>query len=317
LHSKHALKWLAILTLIAITLPAVTLSSTPTATQGATDLKDKADSLFTLLEKANVTVTEVFRQLEAKDIAVPQTSLEQRDQALLLADEAKSLLQAGNYPEAESKIIQALQKFKEALKIVYTTLPEQPTETELALERAAQLKSSINRYQEQLQRIENLTRFAAAAGYDTTTLEAKIQTVKTLLDTASSNIDQKRFEAALNNLADAKALIDSLVNALNNIAANLKIQRLQTYIAQTEVRLTTIKETALSLSNTASLEALNSAETSLSSAKEYLEKQQINETLSELANSRASEEEAVAYLKPAASSSNLTSSRTPNAVQVP
>jgi hypothetical protein len=317
LHSKHALKWLAILTLIAITLPAVTLSSTPTATQGATDLKDKADSLFTLLEKANVTVTEVFRQLEAKDIAVPQTSLEQRDQALLLADEAKSLLQADNYPEAESKIIQALQKFKEALKIVYTTLPEQPTETELALERAAQLKSSINRYQEQLQRIENLTRFAAAAGYDTTTLEAKIQTVKTLLDTASSNIDQKRFEAALNNLADAKALIDSLVNALNNIAANLKIQRLQTYIAQTEVRLTTIKETALSLSNTASLEALNSAETSLSSAKEYLEKQQINETLSELANSRASEEEAVAYLKPAASSSNLTSSRTPNAVQVP
>lgn len=317
MHSKHALKWLAILTLIVITLSVVRLSSTTTATQGATDLKDKADSLFTLLEKANVTVTEVFRQLEAKDIAVPQTSLEQRDQALILADEAQSLIQAGNYSEAESKIIQALQKLKEALKIVYTTIPEQPTETETALERTAQLKSSINRYSEQLQRIENLTRFAAAAGYNTTAPEAKIQTVKTLLDTASSNIDQKHFEAASVNLADAKALIDSLVNALNNIAANLKIQRLQTYIAQTEVRLATIKETAISLSNTASLTALNNAETSLNNAKEYLEKQQINETLSELANSRASEEEAVAYLKPAASSSNLTSSRTPNAVQVP
>jgi hypothetical protein len=317
LHSKHALKWLAILTLIVITLSAVVLSSTTTATQGATDLRDKADSLFTLLEKANVTVTEVFRQLEAKDIAIPRTSLEQRDQALLLADEAKSLIQAGNYSEAESKIIQALQKLKEALKIVYTTIPEQPTETETALERTAQLKSSINRYHEQMQRIENLTRFAAAAGYNTTALEAKIQIVKTLLDKASSNIDQKRFEAASVNLADAKALIDSLVNALNNIAANLKIQRLQTYIAQTEVRLATIKETAISLSNTASLTALNNAETSLNNAKEYLEKQQINETLSELANSRASEAEAVAYLKPAASSSNLTSSRTPNAVQVP
>jgi hypothetical protein len=317
LHSKHALKWLAILTLIAITLSAVVLSSTTTATQGATDLKDKADSLFTLLEKANVTVTEVFRQLETKDIAVPQTSIEQRDQALLLADEAQSLIQAGNYSEAESKIIQALQKLKEALKIVYTTIPEQPTETEIALERTAQLKSSINRYHEQLQRIENLTRFAAAVGYNTTALEAKIQTVKTLLDTASGNIDQKRFEAASVNLAEAKALIDSLVNALNNIAANLKIQRLQTYIAQTEVRLATIKETATSLSNTASLTAVNNAETSLNNAKEYLEKQQINETLTELANSRASEAEAVAYLKPAATSSNLTSSRTPNAAQVP
>jgi hypothetical protein len=317
LHSKHALKWLAILTLIVITLSAVVLSSTTTATQGATDLKDKADSLFTLLEKANVTVTEVFRQLEAKDVAVPQTSLEQRDQALILADEAQSLIQAGNYSEAESKIIQALQKLKEALKIVYTTIPEQPTETETTLERTAQLKSSINRYHEQMQRIENLTRFAAAVGYNTTTLEAKIQTVKALLDTASSNVDQKRFEAASVNLADAKALIDKLVNALNIIAVNLKIQRLQTYIAQTEVRLAAIKETAISLSNTASLAAVDNAETSLNNAKEYLEKQQINETLSELANSRASEEEAVAYLKPAASSSNLTSSRTPNAVQVP
>ena len=317
MHLKHALKWLAILTLIAITLSAVVLTSTTTATQGATDLKDKADSLFTLLEKANVTVTEVFRRLEAKDIAVPQTSLEQRDQALILADEAKSLIQAGNYSEAESKIIQALQKLKEALKIVYTTIPEQPTETETALERTAQLKSSINRYYEQMQRIENLTCFAASVGYNTTALEGKIQNIKALLDKASSNLDQKRFEAASVNLADAKALIDSLVNALNDIAANLKIQRLQTYIAQTEVRLATIKETATSLLNTASLAAVNNAETSLNNAKEYLEKQQINETLTELANSQASEEEAVAYLKPAASSSNITSNRTPNVAQVP
>lgn len=317
MRSKHALKWLAILALIAITLTAGILSSTTTATQGATDLKEKADSLFTLLEKANVTVTEIFRQLEAKDIDVPQTSLEQHEQALILADEAKSLIQAGNYSEAESKIIQALQKFKEALSIVYTTISEQPTETELALERATQLKSSVNRYSEQLQRIWNLTCFAASVGYNTTTLETQIQTVKALLDRAASDIAQKRFEAASVNLAEAKVLIEKLVNILADIAANLKIQRLQTYIAQTEVRLATIKETAISLSNIASLTALNNAAASLNNAKEYLEKQQIAETLSALANSRASEEEAVSYLKPVTSSSNLTSSRTPSAVQVP
>jgi len=305
------------LTLIVVTLSALVLASTSATVQNDTSTKDKTEDLFALLQKANVTVVEIFRQLEADDKTIPQASLNEYDQALILAEESRSLLQSGNYSEAESKIIQALQKFKEALRIVYTTIPEQPTETETALERAEQLKSSINRYSEQLQRIENLTRFAATVGYNTTALETNIQTVKALLDSASSNIAQKRFEAASVNLADAKALIDRLVNALNNIAANLKIQRLQTYIAQTEVRLAAIKETAISLSSTASLAALDNAETSLNNAKEYLEKQQINETLSELANSRASEEEAVEYLKPTASSSSLTSSSRPNAVQVP
>ena len=305
------------LTLIVVTLSALVLASTSATVQDDIGTKDKTEDLFALLQKANVTVVEIFRQLEADDKTIPQASLNEYDQALILAEESRSLLQSGNYFEAESKIIQALQKFKEALRIVYTTIPEQPTETETALERAEQLKSSINRYSEQLQRIENLTRFAATVGYNTTALETNIQTVKALLDSASSNIAQKRFEAASVNLADAKALIDRLVNALNNIAANLKIQRLQTYIAQTEVRLAAIKETAISLSSTASLAALDNAETSLNNAKEYLEKQQINETLSELANSRASEEEAVEYLKPTASSSSLTSSSRPNAVQAP
>ena len=317
MHLKPAPKWLVILALITGTLSALVLASTSATIQNDTDTKDKTEDLFSLLEDSNATVAEIFRQLEADGKTIPQASLNEYNQALILAEESKSLLQAGNYSEAESKIIQALQKFKNALRIVYTTIPEQPTETETALERTVQLKSSINRYYEQLQRMENLTRFAAAVGYNTTALEVKIQIVKSLLDRASSNINQKRFEAASVNLADAKALIDSLVNALNDIAANLKIQRLQTYIAQTEVRLAAIKETAISLSNTASLTALNNAETSLDNAKEYLEKQQINETLSELANSRASEEEAVEYLKPAASSSNLTSDNRPNAVQVP
>jgi hypothetical protein len=300
-----------------VTLSALVLASTSATVQDDTDTKDKTEDLFSLLQKANATVVEIFRQFKADGKTIPQASLNEYNQALLLAEESRSLLQAGNYSEAESKIIQALQKLKEALRIVYTTIPEQPTETETALERTVQLKSSINRYYEQLERIENLTRFAAAVGYNTTTLETKIQTIKSLLDRASNNIDQKRLEVASDNLAEAKTFIDRLVDALNNIAANLKIQRLETYIAQTEVRLDEIRTIADSLSNTASLAALNNAETSLDNAKEYLEKQRINETLSELANSKASEEEAVEYLKPAASSSNLPSSASPNAVQVP
>ncbi len=317
MHLKHIPRWLFVIGLIAVILSTLVLASTSATVQEDTDAKDKTEKLFSLLQKANVTMVEIFRQLRADAKTIPQASLTEYNQALTLTSEAESLMQAGNYSEAESKIIQALQKLKKALSIIYTTVPEQPTETELAFETAAQLKSSIDRYSEQLQRIENLTCFATAAGFNTTTLENQIQTIKALLDNAASNTAQKRFEAASVNLAEAKVLIEKLVNALTDIAVNLKIQRLQTYIAQTEVRLATIKETATSLSNIASLTALNNAETSLNTAKEYLEKQKINETLSELANSRASEEEAVAYLKPVTSSSNLTSSRAPSAVQVP
>ena len=317
MHLKLASKWLVIIGLIFVALSALILASTKAAVPNATAAKDKTEDLFSLLQDSNATVAEIFRQFKADGKTIPQASLNEYDQALLLAEESRSLLQAGNYSVADSKIIEALQNFKEALRIVYTTFPEQPTETETALERAIQLKSSINRYYEQLERIENLTRIASAAGYNTTTLEDRVQTVRSLLERASNNVDQRRFEVASNNIAEAKSVIDSIASFFNNLASDLKIQRIATYINQTQERLDAIRVKAESLSNTASLAALDNAETSLNNAKEYLAEQRINETLSELANSKASEEEAVEYLKPAASSLVPTSSSIPNAVQRP
>lgn len=317
LHLKPTPKLLVILLLIVVTLLTLVLASSSASVQQATATSDKTKDLFFFFQKANATVTEIFHTFIADGKKIPQASLNEHDQAILLANEAQSLMNAGNYSEANSKVIQALQKLKEALRIVYVELPEQPTEAEAALERFAQLKSSVNRYCEQLERIENITHLAATAGYNTTLLESKIQTVKALLDNALANVDKKHFEAASNNLAEAKALIDRVVEALKEFAANLKIQRIETYINQTQERLDAIRETAESLSNEASLAALNNAETSLDNAKEYLEEQRINETLSELATSKASEEEAVEYIKPEVSSLNANSSTTSNTVLTP
>jgi len=317
LHLKRASKWLVMLALIVVTLSALILASSSASIQQATATSDKTQDLFAILQESNTTVTEILRQFKADGETIPQASLNKYNQAVILAEESRSLLQAGSYSEADGKIVQALQKLKEALGIVYTTIPEQPTETEIALESTVQLKSSINRYYEQLQRIENLTRLAADVGFNTTTLEAKIQTTKSLLDRALSNVDQKRFEAASNNLADAKTNIDRILSSLNNFAADLKIPRIATYIKQTETRLNTIRETAKSLSNDASLAALDNADASLDNAKQYLENQRLKDTLSELTNSKESEEEAVEYLKPATSSLYSPSNSTPNAVQPP
>jgi hypothetical protein len=311
---KSAPKWLVIPALVAVALSALVLAST-TAAQDAVAAKEKTEDLFSVFQEANATVTEVFQQFRAVGKTIPQASLNQCNQAFLLAEESRTLLQTGHYSEADNKIVEALQKLKEALRIVYTTYPEQTAET--ALEKAIQLKSSITRYYEQLQRIENLTRVAASEGYNTTTLDENIQAAKSQLKTASNNVDAKRFEAASNNLAEAKALSDKLLSLVNQFAVDLKTQRLQTYIIQTETRLAVIREKAELASNTASLAALETAETSLDNAKDYLENQQINETLSELANSRASEEEAVEYLKIGVSSQDSTSSIASSAVQPP
>jgi DNA repair exonuclease SbcCD ATPase subunit len=219
MHLKLAAKWLGILTLIVVILSAFVLASSQASLQQTPS--EKTQDLFSIFQNANAAVSKVFRQLEADGETVPQASLNEYNQALVLAGESESLLQAGNYSAANEKIVQALQKLKEALTIVDATIPWQQTETQISLERAVQLRSSISRYREQVQRIENLTRLAASVGYNTTTLEDKIQTIKNLLEKAANNIEQKRFEAASENLAEAKTLSDRILVAVNNFAADL------------------------------------------------------------------------------------------------
>jgi hypothetical protein len=302
----------------------LTLSFAAAAT---TSVENKTEFLFSLIQNANTTVTETYSHLDAQVTAIPQDSLAAYNQALLYADEAASLMQAGNISEANSKAIQALQKFKEALRIIYENIPETPTEAQIALEKTVALQSAIARSYAQLQLLENLTDFAAATGYNTTVIEAKIETAKALLTNASCNLNQQNFEAASNTTAEAKALIENLLSHVNTLAATLKIQRLDAYVAQTEARLAALRTEATAAQNTASLTALNSADASLANAKEYLENQQINETLSALASSKASEEKAVEYLNPSASVSdspstspsttNKTPTKTPSPTSIP
>jgi hypothetical protein len=303
-YLKTASKWLTILVLVVVTLSVFVLSSSQASLQQP--LSEKTQDLFLLLQNANASISSIFQKLEANGETIPQASQYEYNQALVLADESEILLKAGKYSEANSKIIQALQKLKETLRIIDEVIPWQQTEAELNLEWVVQLRSSMNRYYEQLERIENLTRFAASVGYNTTNLENMIQTISNLLETASNNIEQKQFEMASENLDEAKAIGIKTINAISNFADNLKIQRIATYIDKTHDRLDAIRKTAEAVSNEASLIAVDNAEASLETAEDYLEEERLNETFSELAKSKVSEDEAVEHLKPSVSSTNDT-----------
>jgi hypothetical protein len=303
---RSAYGWIVISALVLMALFGLVFSATSAVENSPSEL-NKANSLFSVLEEANATVVKVFHQLDAKGVATPEDSLAQYNQALLLADEAVTLMQVGDYSEASLRIVQALQRLRESLRIVYTTVAVQPTEFEVKVEKAVTINGSINRCFEQLLRIENATGTAKLNGYNTTLLEAKIQSARSLLQEATRNLDEGRFEAASDSVAEAKVLIDDLSNSLGELAVDLKVQRLSAYIMEAEVRLESLKARAISISSAASLTYVNQAETSLNSAKEYLQHQLLNETLFELANSRDSELQAEETLK---SMLNSTSSVT-------
>ena len=315
MHSKLKFKSLTTITLILLIFSALTLSFAAAVTLNT---ENKTEFLFSLIKNVNTTIAETYDRLELNATSIPEDSLSAYNQALLLADDAANHMATGNFSEANNKALQALQQFKEALRIVYETVPETPTEAQITLERTIALQSAIDRAYLQLQQLENLTSFAAATGYNTTVLEAKIDTAKDWLTNASLNLKQESYRSALNSTEAAKALIEKLLTRVNNFAATLKIQRLDTYMAQTEARLAALRTEAITTQNVASLSALNSADASLADAKEYLENQQINETLNALVTSKTNEEKAAEYLRPAASVSNTPpASTTPSPTKSP
>lgn len=324
LVSKTLTKLLVIFIILAITSSVLILTSRSTLIPQNIIFSNKAETLFSLLEESNNTVVTIFDQLEEDGIILPQESIIEYEKANVLAAESQILINSGNYSNAEISIIQALDKLKDALRIAYESFQDQPVQPATSLEKYVRIQSSIKRYSELLERIQNQTILVSLSGFNTTSLRDKIQTIISLLNSATINLDQSRFGAALRNIDEAKSLSDSIIAVLRDFAINLKTTRLETYIENTEKRLILIRQTTASLSATypattidASNLELDKAENSLSSAKSFLENNQINDTLNELVKSKISEDQAVSYLRPVDELENPTLSDSSQIVTFP
>ena len=298
---KHTLT--SVLALIFIlSFSAVTFIFVTATIQGDVGAQKEIDFLVVLFGKANATVVDVRQGLEGQGIELPPASLNAYSEAQILAFEAENLLQVGNYSGASDKILQSFQKLKETLQIIYIAYPNQPTEG--VSEKIGLMRSTLDRLYEQLRRLEALMANAVSMGFDVSLLESKLKQINSLLGDASENLDEGELKAASDNLIAAKTLIESSLTLLTKPAENLTRLRIETYIEQTEERLNIIKERAISATNTASLTAVEDAQNSLNKAKDYLEKQLINATISELVISKQYEDQAIEYLKSSAISVN-------------
>jgi hypothetical protein len=314
---------------IAILITLLIISSSLLITSGSILLQEKesptkVETLFSILKESNNTVLALFSRLEKDGYNIPQEGILLYNQALSLANESKNLFQVGNYPEAEAKIIESLNKFEEALSRTYA-ITDDPNNQRLTLqEKSNQIKSSIDRYNELVRKFNNLTKLAAKAGFNTTIIQNKIQEIISLLIKASNNLEISRFEITLRNIAEIKVLADQVNIVLKDFAEQLKTNRLETYIEKTEIRLDIIKRTTVSLASNyptstidAALSAIESAKSSLNNAKYYLQINQLSDTLIELADSKESEDQAINYLKSEDSTIDSSLSNESSQINIP
>jgi hypothetical protein len=156
-HQVLNQKKVAIIVLLALVLSMTFAFLNPTQAIANEEQKQKAETLISILNNDNNTIVSAFSRLNAQNIAVPQAAETAYNEGLAHANEAASLMTQENYSAANIKAVEAMQKFKEALRLLETASPVEPTEAEVTAAESISLKANISRTTEQVKRLENLT----------------------------------------------------------------------------------------------------------------------------------------------------------------
>ena len=266
----------------------------------------RTKALLGIVEAVNATVKETFDTLEARDIPVPAKAQSFYHEGLLLAEGATKLVDKGNYSEASSRAVEALQMFREALRLTSGYLQTEPTEAEVIADRIIRLKTEINRTYEYARRLEDLADRALIVGLDLSDFETSIADARTHLETALEKLGELKVEEAAVDLADATSLLNESLRFQNTLANDVKVMKTERFLAEARKRLSIVKanitavsETMPELEKNASLTALSRAEQSLESATGLMAKNMVDETIGELVKFAVNLDESLSYLEAA------------------
>ncbi len=267
----------------------------------------RTKALLGIVEAVNATVKETFDTLEARDIPVPAKARSLYHGGLLLAEGATNLMDEGNYSEASSRAVEALQMFREALRLTSGYLPTKPTEAEVIADRIIRLKTEINRTYEYARRLEDLAdKVPIVATLNLSDFENSIADARTHLERALKKLGELKVEEAAADLSAAMSLLNESLRFQNTLANDVKAMKTERFLAEARKRLSMVKanitavsETMPELEKNASLTALSRAEHSLESATDLMEKSMIDETIGELVKFAVNLDESLSYLEAA------------------
>jgi len=275
------------------------------ATNARNDEKVRnAKALLDIVEATSAGVKETFDELESAGVLLPDDAAELYREGSKSAEEASDLMALGDYPGASSAAVEALQRFKSALQIVYRILPKTPDEAEVIAERIISLKVKVNRIYEYVKRLEQLTARAQDAGHNCTTLKKLIFEAEIRLEKAYEKLDGLDIEGASRELASSKALLNQSLVLYRRLSSNVKLAKAEVFLTEAETRFTVLKAniTALSLrlpeeEKNATLVALNKALYRLQNARVFMEATQVDETIEELVEYRERVKESLKYVQ--------------------
>lgn len=219
------------------------------------------------------------------------------NQGVSHALQAESLVDEEKFAEACNEAVVAMQMFEETLQLLENVSPVEPTDAEVIAEQAINLKANITRTFEQAKRLENLTRKASRAGYDTTGAEKKLREVNQYLENALEALRNRNLYVSTQQLSLAKTLLNEFNDYLERLTANVTASNTESYLNAAETRITAAKQNiTLSVSLTAAskeaaITALNNSEVSLANARDKIAENNVDEAIEELEEAKKWEEE--------------------------
>jgi len=267
------------------------------------DLKNKANFLISTFDTAKPNIAQTISNLQAKAIPIPQTSIDALKEAQVLADQAIIKNRQNHYKEAIDLALRALNKLKETLTTINGVANETQTEQQAIYQRSTNLQNIIERDCAFLQSLENLVDSVSDHGINVTDINPKLIAIKTNLDSAISSINQGNLDQAEVKVNETQTLLNELTANFNSLASKLTIEKIPSYITEANQNLATLKvelnSVSSSLSSTtriAATTAINQAQSSLDKAKQYLDSNQIAQTITELATAQTNQEALTTYI---------------------
>lgn len=314
MNQKRAAVFFLVILILSTT--AIFLNQTFATT--SSEQKQKAETLYMILENSNTTIPSAFSRLDSQNLTAPNAQTTY-DEGLAHAREAANLIEEENFSEACTEAVAAMQKFEETLQLLENVSPASPTEAEIVAEETISLKANITRTTEQLQRIENLTTKASEAGYNTTAIQKRIREINTYLENATQQLRNRNLEEATKALNIAKTLLDELSQAITRLTKLVTESNTEKYLNEAQVRVSAAKQN-ITLSATLTAEAkqeaicaLNNSEASLTSARDLIESNSVDEAIEELNEAKIWEEESTRVISPVAATPTAVAPATDSA----
>ena len=258
--------------------------------------KQKAQALINILDTNNMTIVHAFSCFDSQNITIPSAQTTYNE-GLNHTKEAISLMNQEKFDAASTEAVLAMNRFEETLRLLDTSSPVEPTDTETTAEHLIVLKANLTRAVEHVKRLENLSARAANAGYNTTRIENKLGEIRQYLENAARKLYARNLDGATNDLSIAKTFLEELMGYLDKLTERVTASNIEKYLNEAQIRVATTKAN-ITLSATLTpkakedaITALNNSEVSLANARDSIDANNVDAAIDELKEAKKWEQE--------------------------